>query len=125
RMRVTPRVARSADFLIAPSRHSAQDIEAVLGVAPDRIAVIPLAIDPRFDTLPRAADVAATLARLGLRGDFLLALARADARKNADRLLDALALLKQRGRSPTLVLASSPEGRCVLMHVLNGLADRG
>lgn len=81
--------AQAADRIIAVSRATKKDIVEHLGVSPDRVAVVPLAVDPSFRPRPRA-EVEAALAPLGLAyGRYLLFLGTLEPRKNLDRLLDA------------------------------------
>ena len=82
--------AEAADRIIAVSRHTKNDIVKHLGVEPDRVAVVPLAVDPSLRPLPRA-EIDAALAPLGLtHGAYLLFLGTIEPRKNVGRLLDAV-----------------------------------
>jgi glycosyltransferase involved in cell wall biosynthesis len=92
---------RRAARVIVPARAVAADAEELLGVAPERIAVVPEAPAPAFAPVedPRAA-----LQRLTLPEEFLLwvgGLDPPDPRKG----LDALAAAVRDGDGPPLVLA--------------------
>jgi len=96
-----PRATR----LIAVSRETRKQL-ASIGVEPERIAVIANGHDsPSLDQ----ATARARVARLGLDGPFLLYVARIEhPAKNHVRLLEATAMLHQRGRRVTLALAGAP-----------------
>lgn len=93
---------RWAEIIITDSQASARDLERVLKVRPERIRVIPLAVDPRFRPLdPAEATVAAEARRrLGISGPYVLYLGGLDRRKNVDRLVGAFARLKRERRVP-------------------------
>ena len=95
--------ARRADRVITVSQASGHEITEKLGIAPDRIDVIPNGV-----RLPDAAGRPSTgelRARFGL-GDrpVVLAVGSDLPHKNLDRLLDAMALVPE-ARRPVLVLA--------------------
>jgi glycosyltransferase involved in cell wall biosynthesis len=106
---VVPRSVQRADFIVADSENTRNDLVVLLGVAPEAISVVPGGVEPRFvpvtdlDLLRRARH------RLGV-GDapFVLAIGVIEPRKNLNRLMDAFFALKQRGKVPPdlkLVLA--------------------
>jgi alpha-1,3-rhamnosyl/mannosyltransferase len=93
--------ARRATRVIVPSRAVARDCEAMLGIAAERIAVVPEAAAPVFRPRPGAREA---LARLSLPDRFVLwagGLDPPDPRKG----LDPLAALVARGDGPPLVRA--------------------
>jgi alpha-1,3-rhamnosyl/mannosyltransferase len=78
-----------ADRIIVVSHATKDDVVKHLAVDPERIAVVPLAVDASFRPLPRA-DVETALAPLGLApGSYLLFLGTREPRKNLGRLLEA------------------------------------
>jgi glycosyltransferase involved in cell wall biosynthesis len=82
--------AEAADRIIAVSHSTKNDIVEHLGVDPDRVAIVPLAVDPSFRPLPRD-DIDKALGPLGLvHGSYLLFLGTIEPRKNLGRLLDAV-----------------------------------
>lgn len=92
---------RRAAVISADSQHSARDAQRLLGVPAERIQVIYLGVEPRFQ--PAAGEAAADLrARYGLPQRFVLYLGGYDLRKNVPRLLRAYARLPH---LPPLVLA--------------------
>ncbi|MBK7972358.1 MAG: glycosyltransferase family 4 protein [Deltaproteobacteria bacterium] len=82
-----------ADRLLASSEATRDDLVRLLGVAPERISVAPLAAAPTFATRPSRREIAAFLGARGLPRDYLLALSSIDPRKNAHRVIDAYAKL--------------------------------
>lgn len=106
---VVPHVARRADRVVAISKASARDVERLLGVAPDRIDVVPLG----YGTPPgRSPTPEPELrARLGLGdGPIVLNVAVKKVHKNQRALLRALRLVREAVPSAQLVMpgASTP-----------------
>jgi alpha-1,3-rhamnosyl/mannosyltransferase len=104
-------LARRAAAIITDSAHSRTDLLDVLGVPPERVHVIPLAVGEEFrpDRSPEAVDSAA--ARYGVSRPYLLAVGNFLPHKNLPRLVEAYAALPEplRGRT-ALVLAGTPAG---------------
>ncbi len=130
-----PSIARRALLLITVSEFSKQELVELLGVAPERIAVIAEGVDERFlaageggardsrvpgSGLPdaaapgsaapdaRADDAAAVPARYRLERPYVLAVGTISARKNLALLEPAARALAERGIE--LVLAGSDRG---------------
>jgi glycosyltransferase involved in cell wall biosynthesis len=78
--------AMRSRLLIAVSASTREDLIELYGVPPERIRVVPLGV-ARPST--RAAP-AATLASLGVRGDFVLQVGRIEPRKNQGAALEAV-----------------------------------
>lgn len=97
------RVARSADAVIAVSRHTAQDLMRLTSLRPERVHVIPLA-----GSVPVPAgevDVDPTLARLKVQRPYVVFVGTLEPRKNLVRLVRAYRRLAARGLPHRLVLA--------------------
>jgi len=103
--RLLPRLARRARLLITVSEFSRGELVELLGVAPERVTVIPEGVDERF-----AAAVAdpAIQARYGLERPYVLVVGTVSARKNLAVLERAERALRSRGAD--LVLAGSDRG---------------
>ena len=95
------RAVRSADALIAVSRHTAEDLMRRTRVRPDKVFVTPLA-----PTLPVTdVDVFEVLARHRIAQPYVLSVGTLEPRKNLTRLVRAYRRLAARGAPHSLVLA--------------------
>ena len=104
-MRLVSRAARRADVVITDSQASGRDIMRLLGIAADRLRVIPLAAGPECRPLD-SAELGAERARLGLpEGPYLLYLGGFDRRKNVPLLLAAYAWVRSQLGDVPLVIA--------------------
>ncbi|MBI2907010.1 MAG: glycosyltransferase family 4 protein [Chloroflexi bacterium] len=98
--------ARSATRIIADSEHTKQDIVRHLNVPPERVSVVYLAPSAEFRPDVDLREVASLLNRYGIDREYILYVGPLHARKNVGRLVEAFALLRQRGRvNPRLVIA--------------------
>jgi glycosyltransferase involved in cell wall biosynthesis len=91
---VLPRIARRARLVITVSAFSRAELVELLGLDPDRVAVVPGGVDGRFTP---AADGAAARAALGLERPYVLTVASRTARKNLGALEDAARRLAAQG----------------------------
>ncbi|GAB4193403.1 MAG: hypothetical protein OHK0022_08250 [Roseiflexaceae bacterium] len=89
---LTSLALRFSQRLIAISQSARDDFAAAYGIPPARIAVTPLAADPRFRPLP-AAELAAVRARYSLPERYILTLSSNKPHKNLPALVEAYALL--------------------------------
>jgi len=102
-------VAR-AGAIITPSNFSRDEIVRLMGVAPERVTAIPLAVDDVFRTPPHdSASRKKALAALGVRPPYLLYVGGYERHKNVAGLLAMFARLKTRRPDMTLVMAGSGE----------------
>ncbi len=100
----------SATVVLAPSKYTAEQVAAVQGVAPEKIRVLPWALDPQFEALaPQAAKSAAPAGFPEGRVVLTVGRWRADERyKGMDTVITALPRLLP--RFPELQLAAVGEG---------------
>ena len=109
-LRAVPRSLEQASAIVAVSAHTRRDLITLLGVPARRIYVAGNAPDALFrpiaDPAWRAGERARLAARLGtdLQEPFLLTVGTLEPRKNLVVLLDALAILRDRGRRILLVV---------------------
>jgi glycosyltransferase involved in cell wall biosynthesis len=99
---------RHAAAISADSAATQADLVRLLGVAPQKVTVIHLGLDPAFApaTPEQAATDAERLAELGLPPGYVLFVGTFEPRKNVAGLLRAYAFLReQRPDCPPLVLA--------------------
>lgn len=101
--------ARRATVIIADSAFTASEVRRLLGFPRDRIRIAPLAADD-FPVPPVAGD-RETLARLGVRTPFVLAVGAADRRKNHALLYRAMKRVIDVNPLATFVLAGPRRNR--------------
>ena len=90
-----PLFIRRADHLIAVSHSTRQDLVRLYDVDPDKITVIYEAADPRFRPQP-IEEIRHVQRKYSLPERFILSLGTLEPRKNYQRLVEALALLRQK-----------------------------
>jgi glycosyltransferase involved in cell wall biosynthesis len=93
------KVLGAADLILAPSNDTANDLGLLAKIGSDRIRVVPNGVDPIFFERQRKPRKVA--------GPYVLFVGTPEPRKNLDRLIEAMAILRQRGSSEKLVLAGS------------------
>ncbi|TWI66163.1 alpha-1,3-rhamnosyl/mannosyltransferase [Pseudoduganella lurida] len=81
--------ARKADHVIAHTQFTIAELVQCFGVDEARISVVPCGVDEAWLDAPEAVEVAATLARHGLRRGYFLTVGTLQPRKNIERLLAA------------------------------------
>ncbi len=98
-------LARRADAIIAVSAATRDDVVTLLRVAPERVHVIPEAVDVDFS--PPSRDVALRLvrARFAIPDRYVLYVGQFDPRKDMDALLAAFAHAAERDAGLRLVIA--------------------
>ncbi len=109
---VVPRSVERADFIIADSENTRNDLVVLLGVHSSAIAVVPGGVEERFVPVTDPQQLRQARRQLGV-GDapFVLAIGVIEPRKNLNRLMDAFYALKERGSVAAdlkLVLAGGP-----------------
>jgi glycosyltransferase involved in cell wall biosynthesis len=103
--------ARRAAAVITVSEFCRRDIQARLGIPPERIVVTPEAAGRAGDPAARTDD-AAVVRALGVRPPYLLAVGNLQPRKNLARLVEAYAAVRARDRLPhQLVVAGKAAWR--------------
>jgi len=100
---------READGMIAVSESTRHDAIRVLGLDPEKIAVIHSGIAESFFTVDQAA-AAAVRARYSLARPFVLAVGTIEPRKNIDVLLDAFEALPASLREEFDLVLAGPMG---------------
>ena len=103
------RAVRGASRVLADTGEIANSLARTYGIARDRVAVVPLAVEAKF--LERPADgeraARASLARLGIRPPYLLYAGTILGRRNLDVLIEAFARLAPRFSELSLVVAGA------------------
>jgi glycosyltransferase involved in cell wall biosynthesis len=108
-MAAVPRSVRSASFVVADSENTRNDVICLLGAAPDRTAVVPGGVEPRFR--PAAPEAIAELRqRLGLEAPFVLSVGMMEPRKNWQGLIQAYSRARARHKLPHQLVLAGPRG---------------
>jgi glycosyltransferase involved in cell wall biosynthesis len=89
--------ARRSDRILTVSEASKRDILEYFNVPPEKITVIPNAIDERFLHEPTEEALRLVAERYQLEGDFVLYVGNIKPHKNVERLVDAFHLARQGG----------------------------
>lgn len=107
---LVPRSLRRATKIITISEATRQDVIRDYGIDPSKIVVTHLGVDRERFSPAAARGTDATLARYGIRDDYVLHVGSLVARKNIPLLLEAIALLKARKQwdMRQVVLAAAP-----------------
>jgi glycosyltransferase involved in cell wall biosynthesis len=100
-----PLTARLATAVITPSDYTKRDLVELAHVSPDRVHVIPEAIDQLFLTRLSGEQVRTSASRLVGEAPYLLYVGSVDRRKDWRTLLQAFALLRTRIPEVRLVIA--------------------
>lgn len=89
-----PRSLARATHIIAVSESTKRDIVELLGVAADKITVIPHGLSPQFKRVIDQAELERVRARYDLSATFFLHVGTIEPRKNLVRLIDAFTGLR-------------------------------
>lgn len=84
---------------------------AEFGAAPERVKVLPFLPSPRIAGTVAREDVSEARQRLGLQSDYFFYPARFWPHKNHLRVVEAIALLKERGVEVDVVFAGGTDGQ--------------
>jgi glycosyltransferase involved in cell wall biosynthesis len=103
-----PALARRARLVITVSEFSRAELVELLGVAPERVVVVPGGVDRRFGDPELAAGAERVRTKLALGRPYVLAVGTSSARKRLDLLVPGARALAERGID--LVLAGSDRG---------------
>ncbi|MBF6591371.1 MAG: glycosyltransferase family 4 protein [Ktedonobacterales bacterium] len=125
---VVPRAVRVADEIIAVSQRTAADLIERLGVAPEKVTVIHLGVDPGFRPVRDVQRLAELERRYGLRHPLILAVGTLEPRKNYERLIAAFARATRAPDGPRMLAIAGREGwlyeQVYAAVVQHGVADR-
>lgn len=107
------RKLHQADHIIAISKFTRDEVLKFYPIDPERISVVPHAVDPRRFTPAPAPGDAAAIRGLGLELPYLLCVATIEPRKNLITLIEAYARMRQILRAggqkpPHLVITGQP-----------------
>jgi len=100
-------LAKRADAIIAVSEATKADVVARLGIAAERVRVIPEAVDASFDPPSHAIGASVARERFGVPGRYVLYVGQFDPRKNMAGLFGAFARAADRDRELRLVVVGT------------------
>lgn len=100
-------LAERADAIIAVSEATKEDVIARLGIPPERVHVIPEAVDQSFRPPSHEAGTAVARDRFGVPGRYVLYVGQFDPRKNMDGLFAAFARASEREPDLRLVIVGT------------------
>ncbi len=100
--RVVPRSAQRADYVVADSENTRNDVICLLGVPPERVTVVPGGVDPSFMPVDDPVRLAAIRQLIGLdeTTPYILFIGVIEPRKNLVGLIEAFDILKARRPLP-------------------------
>jgi len=102
------RSAATVDSIVTISEWSKEQIVAVCAVEPSRVTVIPLGTPDVFQTLPGPEARASVRRASGVLGEYILAIASSDRRKNVEGVVAAYHAASRGDRKfPQLVLVNA------------------
>ncbi len=122
-LRKTAGALEKADGVLTISAFSRRGILDRFGLPENKVRVTHLGLGAAFRAPADAARMAALRRELEVPGPFLLFVGATEPRKNLPRLIEALAILRDRGRSTPLVIVGRPGGDQVA--VLDAIRRRG
>ena len=96
-----PRSVQRADFVLADSENTRNDVVCLLGVDPARVSVVPGGVDPAFTPVEDEQRLLDARERLELdNAPFILSVGVIEPRKNLPLLFEAYRLLRDRRKLP-------------------------
>lgn len=100
---------RKADRIITVSEHSKSDIVNYLDVDPEKVIVIYEAADERFCPVEDRESLKGVRVKYGLEENFIFTIGSIHTRRNLERLIEALCMVKGKlGKVPVLLIVGIP-----------------
>lgn len=118
---------RKADHIITISEHSKQDLVSHMKIAPERISVTPLGVEPVYFERVSAVQRNAILDKHGLKPGFFLFVGTLQPRKNLLRLLQAFQQLPDavRKEHPLVIVGRDGWNNEELLPQLHAMEQKG
>jgi glycosyltransferase involved in cell wall biosynthesis len=111
---IIPKLAKKVTKILTISEYSRNQIAKICQVDVNKVAVTPLAADPRFERKP-AEEVSLVRKKLGIpKGRYILALSSLEPRKNLERLLVAWAGLLSRVPKDLWLVVAGAKGKALV-----------
>jgi glycosyltransferase involved in cell wall biosynthesis len=110
--KVVPRSAQRADYVVADSENTRNDVICLLGVPPERVTVVPGGVDPSFQPVTDPARLAALRHEIGIdeTTPYILFIGVIEPRKNLMGLIEAFDILKSRRSLPHKLVVAGRRG---------------
>lgn len=110
--KTVPRSVQRADYVVADSENTRNDVICLLGVPPERVTVVPGGVDPAFKPVTDPARLAAFRQSIGLDDDtpYILFIGVIEPRKNLMGLIEAFDILKSRRPLPHKLVVAGRRG---------------
>ncbi len=110
--KAVPRSVHRADFVVADSENTRNDVIVLLGVSPERVTVVPGGVDASFKPVEDPGRLAALRRQIGLDEEtpFILFVGVLEPRKNLAGLIAAFGILKARRSLPHKLLVVGRKG---------------
>ncbi len=105
-----PRNLKKAHKLIASSECTKRDIVRLLGMSPERIDVVPLAVRDTFRVLKNLSAIEAVKQKYGLKNRYLMSVGSLEPRKNYLRLVQAFDRIRPSHPDLSLLIIGKPAG---------------
>jgi glycosyltransferase involved in cell wall biosynthesis len=96
--KVVPRSIERADLVLADSQSTKNDLVELLGISPDKIEVVYAGVERRFRPMEGERALQRVKKRYGLDFPFILSLGTLEPRKNFTGLIEAYALMRDKGK---------------------------
>ncbi|HWQ59979.1 MAG TPA: glycosyltransferase family 1 protein [Candidatus Fimivivens sp.] len=106
-----PRTMRRSDVIVTPSHFTKDEIVKLYEVSPERIVVVPNAVDPSFLVEPSSHELERARSANGLPDAFFLSVGTMQPRKNIPLLIRAFADVHTRFPEMKLVLVGGRGGK--------------
>ena len=110
--KTVPRSVHRADYVVADSENTRNDVICLLGVPPERVTVVPGGVDPVFKPVEDPARLAALRQTIGLdeTTPYILFIGVIEPRKNLMGLIEAFDILKSRRLLPHKLVVAGRRG---------------
>jgi glycosyltransferase involved in cell wall biosynthesis len=110
--RTVPRSVQRADYVVADSENTRNDVICLLGVPPEQVTVVPGGVDPAFKPVTDPARLAAFRQSIGLDPvtPYILFIGVIEPRKNLMGLIEAFDILKSRRSLPHKLVVAGRRG---------------
>jgi glycosyltransferase involved in cell wall biosynthesis len=110
--KTVPRSVRRADYVVADSENTRNDVICLLGVPPERVTVVPGGVDPVFRPVTDPARLLTLRQSIGLDDTtpYILFIGVIEPRKNLMGLIEAFDILKSRRSLPHKLVVAGRRG---------------